>query len=119
MLVTIIAALYAIEKLLIQELLASYSYTSVHDWEGSVSKKDGFNIAFALTQYEGDLSQSFEDPRKVTMEVELYSWGVPENSMKSVRQNSKLKTHPCTETELGLEKSDDPNAAKFFPHNDH
>ena len=56
MLVTIIAALYAIEKLFVQELLASYSYTSVHDWEGSVSKKDGFNIAFALTQYEGDLS---------------------------------------------------------------
>ena len=114
-LVIIIAALYAIEKLFIQELLASYSYTYKYDLEGSVNKNNGFNVAFALTPYEGDLSKSYENPRTVTIEAELYEWSVPENSMVSVRKYSKLKTHPCTAGELGLLKKYDPDIAKFYP----
>lgn len=37
-------------------------------------------MAFALTPYKGDISASFEDPTLVTIEAELYGWGIPDNS---------------------------------------
>ena len=93
--------------------MQSYSQTFKHDVRGTITYKSGFNIAFALTPYAGDLSKSYEDESKVTMMAELYSWGVPENSLVSKRVYTTLRTHECTEEELGLTK--DTQAAKFYP----
>ena len=44
-------------------------------------RKDGFDLAFALTPYAGDMSQRHEDPSNYTMEAMMYTWWIPENSL--------------------------------------
>ena len=106
-------ALYAIEKAFVQQQLSSYSTNSRYDITTKVAMDNGFNMAFALTSYSGNLDQKFEDPSIVTLEVYMYGWGVPDNSTETVSHKMKLRTHECTEAELGLipERMDE---AKFF-----
>ena len=106
--------LYAVEKLFIREQLSSYSESQLHDPTGSITLDMGFNIAFALTPYEGDLLRKYEDETIVTLEAELYEWGVPENSLVSQRIYTKLKTHPCSAEEVGVSATN-KHLAKFYP----
>ena len=76
--------------------------------------KSGLRLAFALTDYEVDMSKRIESPRSIYLQAEMRSWYVPENSINGVIKTVPLTTHVCTRTELGL--SDDANQEpSFFP----
>lgn len=94
--------LYACEKLFVQKLLASYSETHISDPHGKFSQSNGLNVAFAMTSVSSDMSKRTESPETVTLKAELRGWSTPKNSKVYVYKNIELKTHPCTEEELGL-----------------
>ena len=111
--IIIMGSLYTIEKLFIQQLLASYSVTHVKDTGDRFGFKDGLNVAFAFTDYGSELSKIIEQDTKVTMKAELRGWGVPENALATQFKYVTLNTHRCSEAEMGfdLEKRDQ---AKFY-----
>ena len=105
LIVFVMAVLYAAEKLFMQKLLQSYYETHITDEEGSFGRKNGLNMAFALTSYTGDMSQRVTSPQTVTLTAQLRAWGTPKNSLITVYKNIDLRTHPCTEQELGFKGS--------------
>lgn len=107
--------LYASEKLFVQKLLASYSVTHINSVSGTTfGVKDGLNMAFAFSGYEGDMSTMIEDDTIVTMRAELRKWSIPENSLETAIRIITLKTHICSAEELGV-MPENIKEAKFSP----
>jgi len=119
--VTILCALmcflYIIEKLFVQDNLTFFTETTVFDTSDEFSREDGFNFAFAYSPYEGPLNKRFEHPSNFTLEASLYSWMTPANSLTTLYQELPLRTHVCTEEELGLVNNRGEEAL-FYPINE-
>ena len=87
MLIIIITALYAVDKIFMQKLNSSFSTTIQQDALGSIGKKHGFQMAFSFNEWLVDLSVPISDPRKVTIMAEFVEWEVPENSTVTVNKS--------------------------------
>ena len=104
---------YAVEKLFVQDNLSFFTETSIYDPLGTFGEYDGFNMAFALTPYTGLINRRFEHPTNYTLEVYMYRWSVPETSLTTVYNITKLNTHVCTRDELGFGVTRED--ARFYP----
>ena len=80
--------------------------------EGFYTSADKFKrdngFAFAITLWK-DL-----DPSIGNLVISSDEWGYEENGEKFYR-NTDLKTHICTDQELGLSESKDGRPSTFFP----
>ena len=99
----LLTCLYATEKLVVQELLSSYSVTKHYDPGQIMTLDRGFNIAFAITAYEGpSIGVPTTHPQNYTIEAVLDNWAPQPNSKETLFKSYKLRTHLCTHEELGL-----------------
>ena len=98
----VLVTLYAVEKIFIQEQLSSYSVTTINDPDGRITRKSGFNFAFAFTDYSGLNNYLIENPNNFTLLAELEHWSTPKGRLDKVKWSIPVKTHVCTKEELGF-----------------
>ena len=63
----VMGVMYAYEKLFVQNLLSRYSMMHLRDPQGKFGRENGFNLAFALVDYAGDMSLDISSPSTVTL----------------------------------------------------
>ena len=62
------------------------------------------------------MSRRYEDPSNYTLELMTYRWYIPENSFVTQYEYKTLKTHVCTEDELGFGR--DRSVSRFYDYKD-
>ena len=82
-----------------------YSMDDVFPDDIEELQSDKFDIAFALTAYDGN-PEPIEDPKYGRTYARYDSWGYG-------WRNKNLDTHQCSDEELGLTK--DTENSRFFP----
>lgn len=75
---------------------------TISDPDGHITRKSGFNFAFAFTDYSGLNNYLIENPNNFTLLAELEHWSTPKDRLDKVSWSIPLKTHVCTKEELGF-----------------
>lgn len=114
---------FSLQSVIILEGRRDTLFTTTNEKDSNANRiftaDDGLQFAIGIIDY-GTEDYTDVEGRNFDeyLELYVYNWYFTQDTSAEVPESFEIKSHICTEEELGLLESSDSNSSKFYPHSE-